>query len=216
MNTPQSSVKTAVTDLGYNDKCVFQRNACHSPKWLLSPEGAVRINGDFLRGRDFSMGRRRRRTARAATPHRRPLRLEPLEDRRLLAVVTVTTLADTIDFNDGVTSLREAIFATNTVPGADDRLRAGAHGRWPGDDLADARRTQDHGFADNQRTRAICSQSTPLETTQRPTRTTATAAGSSTSTMAISIRYDKYSSPVSLLRVATRSVAVEQFYRWRS
>ena len=47
------------------------------------------------------------------------LRLEPLEDRRLLAVVTVTTLADTVDFNDGVTSLREAIFATNTVPGAD-------------------------------------------------------------------------------------------------
>jgi len=51
--------------------------------------------------------------------YRRRLRLEPLEDRRLLAVVTVTTLADTVDFNDGVTSLREAIFATNTVPGAD-------------------------------------------------------------------------------------------------
>ncbi len=51
--------------------------------------------------------------------YRRPLRLEPLEDRRLLAVVTVTTLADTVDLNDGVTSLREAIFATNTVPGAD-------------------------------------------------------------------------------------------------
>jgi CSLREA domain-containing protein len=51
--------------------------------------------------------------------YRRRLRLEPLEDRRLLAVVTVTTLADTVDLNDGVTSLREAIFATNTVPGAD-------------------------------------------------------------------------------------------------
>ncbi len=51
--------------------------------------------------------------------YRRQLRIEPLEERRLLAVVTVTTLADTIDFNDGVTSLREAIFATNTVPGAD-------------------------------------------------------------------------------------------------
>ena len=47
------------------------------------------------------------------------LRLEPLEDRRLLALVTVTTVDDTIDFTDGVTSLREAIFATNTVPGAD-------------------------------------------------------------------------------------------------
>ena len=47
------------------------------------------------------------------------LRFEPLENRRLLAVVTVTTLSDTINFNDGVTSLREAMFATNTVPGAD-------------------------------------------------------------------------------------------------
>lgn len=51
--------------------------------------------------------------------HRRTLRYEPLEDRRLLAVVTVTTLTDTVDFNDGKISLREAIFATNTVPGAD-------------------------------------------------------------------------------------------------
>ena len=51
--------------------------------------------------------------------YRRALRYEPLEPRRLLAVVTVDTLADTIDFNDGHTSLREAIFATNTVPGAD-------------------------------------------------------------------------------------------------
>jgi CSLREA domain-containing protein len=50
--------------------------------------------------------------------HRR-LRLESLEDRRLLAVVTVTTLSDTVDFNDGLTSLREAIFAANIVPGAD-------------------------------------------------------------------------------------------------
>ena len=43
-----------------------------------------------------------------------------LEDRRLLAVLTVDTELDVIDFNDGVTSLREAIFATNTVPGADE------------------------------------------------------------------------------------------------
>ena len=65
------------------------------------------------------MGRRRRHTVRAKAPHRRLLRIEPLEDRRLLAVATVTTLADTIDFTDGVTSLREAIFAANTVSGAD-------------------------------------------------------------------------------------------------
>ena len=50
----------------------------------------------------------------------RPLRCEHLEDRRLLAVVTVDTPLDVIDFNDGKTSLREAIFATNTVPGADE------------------------------------------------------------------------------------------------
>jgi hypothetical protein len=49
----------------------------------------------------------------------RRLRLELLEDRRLLAVVMVNTLSDTVDFNDGVTSLREAIFATNLVAGAD-------------------------------------------------------------------------------------------------
>jgi len=65
---------------------------------------------------------RRTTRARQATPrslYRRPLRFEPLEDRRLLAVVTVDTIDDTIDFGDGLLSLREAIFATNTVPGPD-------------------------------------------------------------------------------------------------
>ena len=50
----------------------------------------------------------------------RKLHCERLEDRRLLAVVTVDTNQDVVDFNDGVTSLREAIFATNTVPGTDE------------------------------------------------------------------------------------------------
>jgi hypothetical protein len=43
-----------------------------------------------------------------------------LEDRRLLAVIPVTTDQDIVDLNDGVTSLREAIFAANIVPGADE------------------------------------------------------------------------------------------------
>lgn len=49
----------------------------------------------------------------------RPLRLEALEERRVLAVVTVDTLVDSVDLADGVTSLREAIFAANTVTGED-------------------------------------------------------------------------------------------------
>ena len=46
--------------------------------------------------------------------------VEPLENRRMLAVMTVDTELDVIDFDDDVTSLREAIFATNILPGADE------------------------------------------------------------------------------------------------
>ena len=59
------------------------------------------------------------RQSRYNRMYRRPLRFEPLEDRRLLAVVIVDTLDDTIDFNDGKTSLREAVFAINLVAGPD-------------------------------------------------------------------------------------------------
>ncbi|MEM8947340.1 MAG: CSLREA domain-containing protein [Planctomycetota bacterium] len=54
------------------------------------------------------------------TAFRRSLGYENLEGRDLLAVVTVTTAEDIVDVNDGVTSLREAIFATNVVPGPDE------------------------------------------------------------------------------------------------
>ena len=60
-------------------------------------------------------GRRRRRNL----GYRFRPRVEVLEERRMLAVVLVTSELDTIDFADGVTSLREGVFATNIVPGAD-------------------------------------------------------------------------------------------------
>ena len=59
-------------------------------------------------------------TGRSGSLTTRKLRCEQLEDRRLLAVVTVNTPNDVIDFNDGRTSLREAIYATNVVPGHDE------------------------------------------------------------------------------------------------
>src|SRR5262245_6237126 len=62
------------------------------------------------------------RTIRSAPPRRRAARLglEVLEDRAVPAVFTVNTLADTIDNNPNVTSLREAVRAANARAGADE------------------------------------------------------------------------------------------------
>lgn len=74
------------------------------------------------------MARRHPRRARHAAPtsrvrhslRHRSLQCERLEERRLLAILTVDTNLDFVDFNDGKTSLREAIFAANAAPGADE------------------------------------------------------------------------------------------------
>jgi hypothetical protein len=44
----------------------------------------------------------------------RRLLFEPLEDRRLLATLTVNSLLDVVDANDGLVTLREAVTAANT------------------------------------------------------------------------------------------------------
>jgi hypothetical protein len=51
---------------------------------------------------------------RLNAPYRRRLRFEPLEDRRLLATLTVNTLSDVKLAGDGLVTLREAILAANT------------------------------------------------------------------------------------------------------
>ena len=49
----------------------------------------------------------------------RSLRLEPLEDRSLLSVVTVNTVSDVVVADDGLTSLREAVDYANATAGDD-------------------------------------------------------------------------------------------------
>src|SRR3954454_9091896 len=62
------------------------------------------------------------RSPRRSPARRRSTRLflEALEERAVPATFTVNTLADTIDNNPNITSLREAVRAANARTGADD------------------------------------------------------------------------------------------------
>lgn len=62
---------------------------------------------------------RRARKKRKSAGYRFLPRVELLEDRRMLAIVLVTTDVDTIDASDGVTSLREAVLTANATSGDD-------------------------------------------------------------------------------------------------
>jgi hypothetical protein len=57
------------------------------------------------------------------------LRVESLEERTVLSIFNVTTPLDVVDAGDGLLSLREAVQAANTSPGADNiQLPAGVYG----------------------------------------------------------------------------------------
>ena len=67
-----------------------------------------------------SSTRAKRRQARAiGWSHFRRLAFEPLEARRLLAVLTVNSLEDNVVADDGLVTLREAILAANTDTATD-------------------------------------------------------------------------------------------------
>lgn len=79
------------------------------------------FNLSTLAQRLASAWRRMGDACRAKTPRKSAgwPTVEALESRQLLTTITVTTLADTIDAQDGVTSLREALETANSTPAAD-------------------------------------------------------------------------------------------------
>lgn len=74
------------------------------------------MRNSWLRQVRLALGLDRTPTA----PVRRRLGVESLEDRSVPAVFTVTSLLDTVDANDGVLTLREAISSANADAAADD------------------------------------------------------------------------------------------------
>lgn len=77
------------------------------------------VNFSTLIQRLADTWRVRRSQRKALRQPRQLANVEALESRQLLTTFTVTTLADTVDSQDGVTSLREALDAANATPAAD-------------------------------------------------------------------------------------------------
>jgi hypothetical protein len=74
-----------------------------------------------LRARlELNSSRQRRKQARLAGPHQRPLELEHLEDRLAPATLTVNSLADTVSGTAATLDLREAILLVNSGDTATD------------------------------------------------------------------------------------------------
>ena len=75
----------------------------------------------FFRGkRQVTNGTSRRNRRNGQVPGRRRPRFEQLEQRHLLATLTVDSLADNMTPNDNLVTLREAIIAANTDATTDD------------------------------------------------------------------------------------------------
>jgi hypothetical protein len=102
-----------------------QSGACSAPK---QRPGSESLNNMFLSFwlrslsvMDFYLTRIRRPHCFVARRKRsrRNWTIEALEDRALLSTITVTSVLDSVDATDGVTTLREAILAANDKPGYD-------------------------------------------------------------------------------------------------
>ena len=74
----------------------------------------------------------RTKSSRVTAVQRKPCfrpRIEPIENRLLLAVITVTSTGDAISATDGKVTLREAITAVNSQRNVSDVVGVGAYGQ---------------------------------------------------------------------------------------